>query len=132
MLGARVVARELVQSGGYSRVNAHWRVTLADGRTAFVKHAQTDDAAEWLRKERVVYESVRGPFMPSYLGAHDARGTTLLVLEDLVAARWPPPWSLHDIDAVLASLAALHATPPPAGIASLEGQREQLVGIALR
>lgn len=72
--GAVPLEWEAVASGGYGRVNAHWRVTLADERTAFVKHALTDDAVEWLRKERLVYESVRGPFMPTYLGAYDDGG----------------------------------------------------------
>lgn len=125
--GARPVEWDVVKSGGYGRVSAHWRVSFAGGRTAFVKHALTDDAAEWLRKERLLYESVRGAFMPAYLGAYDD-GATLLVLEDLSSAHWPPPWSSQRIDAVLASLNELHATPPPAGIESLEAGREDVVG----
>ena len=109
-------------------MNAHWRVTFADGRTAFVKHALTADAVEWLRKERVVYESVRGPFMPQYLGAHDEAGTTLLVLEDLTAAKWPPPWSAGRIEGVLASLDALRRTEPPDGIDPLDAMRASVVG----
>ena len=38
---------------------AIWRVTLAGGQTVFVKHAFTEEAAQWLRKERLVYESAR-------------------------------------------------------------------------
>jgi hypothetical protein len=101
---------------------------LSDGRTAFVKQALTDQAAEWLRKERLVYESVRGPFMPEYLGAYDEAGTTLLVLEDLSGAEWPPPWSDRRIEAVLASLEALRATRPPDGIATLDAMRASIVG----
>jgi hypothetical protein len=56
--GAEAVSGRRVESGGYGRVNAHWRIELADGRTAFVKHALTDDAVTWLRIERLVYESV--------------------------------------------------------------------------
>jgi hypothetical protein len=65
--------------------------------------------------------------MPAYLGSFDD-GVTLLVLEDLSGADWPPPWSSERIDAVLASLEALRAIPPPAGIGSLEANREELVG----
>jgi len=116
-----------VASGGYGRVSAHWLASLADGRSVFVKHALTPEAAGWLRKERVVYEAVRGAFMPAHVGSFDD-GTTLLVLEDLSRADWPPPWSSGRIDAVLASLEELHATSPPAGIDVLEEQREDVVG----
>jgi hypothetical protein len=125
--GAEPLEWDLVVSGGYAQVSAHWRVSLADGRTAFVKHALTDDAAMWLRKERLLYESVHGTFMPSYLGAYDD-GATLLVLEDLSGAEWPPPWSTQRVDAVLAALDELHATPPPDGIESLEAERQDVVG----
>lgn len=125
--GAKPIEWDLVVSGGYGRVNAHWRVSLADGRTAFVKHALTGEAVTWLRKERLLYEFVHGTFMPSYLGAYDD-ATTLIVLEDLSGAKWPPPWSARQVDAVLASLDELHATPAPAGIESLEARRREIVG----
>jgi hypothetical protein len=125
--GVQPVAWERVVSGGYGRVSAHWLVSLSDGRMAFVKQALTDEAVCWVRKERLVYESIGASFLPAYLGAHDDR-TTLLVLEDLSAAHWPPPWSPEQIDSVLAALAELHATPVPAGIEPLEEQREAVVG----
>src|SRR5207247_7810182 len=101
-VGTRPVAWSAVASRGYGRVSAHWRVSLAGGRHAFVKHALTHEAAEWVRKERRVYESVRGPFMPGYLGAYDDRGTTLIVIGDLSSAEWPPPWSPQRVGGVLA------------------------------
>jgi hypothetical protein len=126
-VGARPVEWAAVASAGYGQVSAHWRVSLDDGRSVFVKHALTDEAAEWLRKERVVYESVRGSFMPEYLGSFDD-GATLLVLEDLSGAEWPPPWSAERIDAVLASLEELRAMPAPPGAEPLEASREHIVG----
>jgi hypothetical protein len=94
----------------------------------FVKHALSGEAAEWLRKERLVYESVRGAFMPLYIGAHDDGQTVLLVLEDLVPAKWPPPWSPSRIDGVRTALEALHCTRPPDDIPALEAVRESVVG----
>ena len=126
--GASPVEWSAIASGGYGRVSAHWRVSLADGRSAFVKHALTQDAAEWLRKERLVYESVGGAFMPAYLGSFDEDGTTLLAIEDLSGAEWPPPWSPTRIDAVLAALEELHATTPPPGVESLDEKREHDAG----
>ncbi|MBD0291869.1 MAG: aminoglycoside phosphotransferase family protein [Thermoleophilia bacterium] len=127
-VGARPAEWAPVASAGYGVVNAHWRARMGDGRRVFVKHALTSEAAGWLRKERIVYEAVRGPFMPAYFGAWDSAGTTLLVLEDLGEADWPPPWSPSGIESVLASLRALHATPPPAGLDSLEAMRQSLDG----
>ena len=126
--GAQPVTWQAVESAGYGRVNAHWRATLEDGSRVFVKQALTDEAAGWLRKERAIYESVRGSFMPAYVGAHEHGPTAVLVLEDLSQAAWPPPWSAERIDAVLASLEELHETPPPAGLPSLEARRGDVVG----
>jgi aminoglycoside phosphotransferase (APT) family kinase protein len=128
LLGVRVQGSERVESGGYGRVSAHWRVRLADRRSLFVKQALTSDARAWLRQERLVYENVTGSFMPAYFGAHDHGGEVFLVIEDLSGADWPPPWSSERIEAVLAALAALRSTPPPEGLRRLEDERENIVG----
>src|SRR5919202_4129160 len=80
VLGARPVRHERVESGGYGRVSAHWRVELVDGRRVFVKQALTDDAAEWVGRERRFYESVRGTFLPAYLGGHDDGDSVWIVI----------------------------------------------------
>jgi hypothetical protein len=126
--GVSPVRWKQVESGGYGRVNAHWRVEFADGRSVFVKHALTDDAAGWLRTERLVLESVQAAFTPAYHGAFDDGRCTLIVIEDLSAASWPPPWSSKQIDAVLSALAALHSTRPPEGLPTLEGALERVIG----
>src|SRR5437868_6060993 len=128
LLGARPVRWERLESGGYGRVNAHWRVRLDDRRSVFVKQALTSDAEVWLRSERLVYEHVGGVFMPTYFGTYDTDGSVMLVLEDLSAAEWPPPWSRERIDSVLASLAAVRETQPPDGLGLLEELREVIVG----
>jgi hypothetical protein len=129
VLGTQPVRWTEVESGGYGRVNAHWHVELADGGTVFVKQAVSGpDAAGWLRKERLVYEGVRGRFMPEYSGAHDEGECTFIVIEDLTDADWPPPWSSDRIAAVLGALELLRATPPPSGLPLLADMRELLVG----
>ena len=50
--GVEAVRWEAVESGGYGTNKGHWRVELADGRSAFAKVALDDDAARWLRDER--------------------------------------------------------------------------------
>jgi hypothetical protein len=128
VLGTAPVRWTPVESGGYGRVNAHWRAELHDGRSVFVKHANGADAEEWLCRERRIYESVRGSFMPIYLGACEDTGCVLLVLEDLSDAEWPPPWSSGRIDAVLAALEEVRMSTPPTGLPVLDDMREAVVG----
>jgi hypothetical protein len=124
LLRARVRQRERIESGGYGRVNAHWRVELDDGRSVFVKHALTPEAEAWLRTEQLVYEHVRGSFMPGYFGGSD----DLIVLEDLTQADWPPPWTRERVEVVLAALAELRRARLPPGLPRLADLREVLLG----
>ena len=117
---------ESVVGGGYARNFARWSVELADDRRVFVKLAIDELAAGWLRDEHAVYSAVAAPFMPTLVGWTDER-STLLVLEDLSAAHWPPPWREGDIDAVLETLELVAATRP-AGLPPLEERRERLNG----
>jgi hypothetical protein len=110
LLGSPVVAERVV-SGGYTLAQRRV-VTLADGRTAFVKTAVDDDTRGWLDAEQRIYAAVSGPFMPRVLAAEPG----VLVLEDLSDAHWPPPWRDGDVQAVLHALDALHAAPPPPGL----------------
>jgi hypothetical protein len=126
--GSTPVAWTLVRTRGYARANAHWRTQLAGGDSVFVKHALTPEAARWLRAERVIYEAVRQPFMPAFLGAYDDGDLTLIVIEDLSDAEWPPPWSSEQIDAVLAALDAIHHVDAPPGIDKLNAIRPEIVG----
>jgi Phosphotransferase enzyme family len=109
--GARVVSFERVQGRGYTHA-VHHRAGLDDGRSVFVKGAVDEMSAEWLRHERIVYENVRGSFLPEYVGFDDAE-PPLLLIEDLSDAHWPPPWRHGDVDAVLRALAEIAEVEPP-------------------
>jgi hypothetical protein len=128
--GAAALSWQAVAGSGYAENTADWRVELEDGRRVFVKYALDDLAAGWLRKEHRVYAAVSAPFMPELVGWIDG-DRPLLVLEDLGDAHWPPPWRDGDIDAVLAALELVAATPPPAGVPELEELHERLNGWAL-
>ena len=92
-----------------------WLIRLDDGRTVFAKRAIGEPTAAWLRKEHDLYAALGVSFMPRLLGWDD--GTLpLLVLEDLSAATWPPPWPPGSVEAVLRTLQEVAATPPPAGL----------------
>jgi hypothetical protein len=110
LVGARVVGQRDV-AGGYTFA-AHRVASLSDGRTVFLKAAVDALTRDWLRAEQRLYASVRARFVPRCHGWGDA-AATVLVLEDLSAAEWPPPWSRASVDAVLQALAEAHATAPP-------------------
>ncbi len=104
-------------SGHGAPSNRRFVVDLEDGRSAFVKIAAYDYTAEWLRDEFRIYSALDGqPFLPRLAGWDDDGLAPALALEDLSGATWPPPWDFARIDAVLASLASVHATPPPEGV----------------
>ncbi|HEX4930295.1 MAG TPA: phosphotransferase [Gaiellaceae bacterium] len=92
-----------------------WLIRLDDGRTAFAKRAIGEPTAAWLRQEHDLYVALGASFMPGLLGWKDG-SLPLLVLEDLSAATWPPPWAPGSVEAVLRTLEDVAATPPPAGL----------------
>jgi Phosphotransferase enzyme family len=125
LLGTEVRSLTRVQSSGYT-VAYHGIAELADGTTAFVKAATEPVTAGFIRDEQRVLGALRGPFVPAVL-AMDAEDLPLLVLEDLRAAHWPPPWDEGQIDAVRDALSAVAATPPPAAAPAIDVHRDRLV-----
>jgi hypothetical protein len=106
-----------------------WRVSFADGSTAFMKLGTTPDTARWLREEHAIYAQLHGSFMPKLFGFDDDPERPLLVLEDLSGAHWPPPWRAGDVERVLAAHAALAATYPlPRGLRALASERKVFAG----
>ncbi len=103
-------------NGGYTPAE-RWIVELADGRTAFVKVAVNKLTAEWLRKEHRMYAELSAPFMPDLRAWADDGEAPMLVLEDLSSCAVAPPWTDTRVDAVLATLREVAATPPPAWLA---------------
>jgi hypothetical protein len=99
-------------SGGYTPAQ-RWIVTFEDGTSCFVKTAAglpESPMDQWLRREHAVYSSVEANFLPRLLGWDDDGVQPVLVLEDLGAARWPPPWRSGDVERVIEMLTAVRAT----------------------
>ena len=119
--------REITRRG---QTNAsHWLVELTDGSTAFVKSARSDDTASWIRDEHLFYAQMRGEsFLPTMLGWHDDGERPVIVLEDLSAAHWPPPWDPSNVDAVLECLGEVAASTPPPDLPSVAAQPVRLQG----
>jgi hypothetical protein len=127
VMGSAPVRWVSLANRGYSHAG-RWRAGLADGRTVFVKAAVDNLTAAWLRAEKRVFTTLRAPFLPQFLGSGDDDSLPVLVLEDLSAAYWPPPWTTTAIDAVRGLLHAVAATPPPPGLGRLSDARAKLEG----
>lgn len=86
-------------------------VELADGRRVFAKLATAPEASDALLGEALLLDVLRRPWVPEVLGVQEGPNP-LLVLEDLSAASWPPPWP-DDIAPLLAALQQIAASRPP-------------------
>jgi hypothetical protein len=126
--GATPVRWENVRGSGYGTNTAKWTVELDNGRRVFIKLALDRLASDWLRGEWRVYRSLSAVFLPELVAWHDTGGTTFLVIEDLSAAYWPPPWLPGHVSLVLGTLDEVHAAMPPRTLPFLADLREALDG----
>lgn len=110
VLGNEPASWEPVTTGGYTRSRA-WRVATNDG-LAFVKEADDEGSLSMLRREAVVYRSVRGPFLPAFVGFADSGERAVLAIELLEDALWPPPYPV-DAGPLFDALRLVAATEPP-------------------
>src|SRR5205823_13866983 len=84
-------------------------VDFTDGASCVVKAGVTSFTAGALLSEyNLIYARLDAPFLAKLLAWEDD-DVPLLVLEDLSAAHWPPPWARPQIDAVLRTLDTIHA-----------------------
>lgn len=114
------------RAGGYTRA-VTGLVTLADGRTAFLKSVDPgcpagDPLLEDLGHERDVLLAAAADLtaarhVPRVLASTDDP-VPLLLLEDLSGADWPLPYPV-DLGPLVAALAVLAAVAPPASLTAL-------------
>lgn len=102
-------------SGGFSSAGL-WVIETSGGVRRFVKAANTDDTARFLRAEMVVYDQIEAGYMPEVEAWDDDGEYPFLIIEDLSGLHWPPQWS--DVDAVLSVCEEIAATPPPNGLSN--------------
>ena len=116
---------------GGQTASTRLRVTLDDGSSVFVKAAAL---GTWegtaLTAEIAVHRDLHAPFLPSALADEidEDQGYARLLLPDLSARYWPPPWRPGDVDAVLSTLAEVAAHPPPVALRPVAADREALDG----
>jgi hypothetical protein len=89
-----------------------WLVKLDDGRSVFAKAATEPSARAQVEREAAILESVAARYMPYVYGASTIDSWSVLVLEDLSRARWPPPYDDRG-EALLESVKQVAATTPP-------------------
>ncbi|HEY1014029.1 MAG TPA: phosphotransferase [Herpetosiphonaceae bacterium] len=95
--------------GGYT---PSARYAVANGaRSGFVKISTTPMTAWQINREIVAYEGIAGRFVPRVLGADPDPDVPILIIEDLSAATWPPPWTDALVAEVIETIAEMHATP---------------------
>lgn len=104
--------------GGYTRASK-WRATLADGSTVFVKAADDELGLRMAGVELLIYEAVRGSFLPQVIDTWVSESRAVLVLEDLSSAHWPPPYP-DDTKPLFGALDELAVATPPAALRRLE------------
>ena len=117
------------RAGGYSTAE-RYSVALDDGRRVFVKAADAEHMAEWLRREHEVYVSLRGSFIPELIGFDDDGVRPLLVIEDLCHADWAARWTAERVALVRAALDELHASPAAAEHAPACARRTEAGSVA--
>ncbi|MGH3085006.1 MAG: phosphotransferase, partial [Gaiellaceae bacterium] len=114
-LGARPRSFEPLNQGGYTR-SLSWRVETSDG-AAFVKQAEDEGSLHMLRREALVYQHVRGPFLPGYRGFADNGTRAVLAIELLADAYWPPPYP-EDVAPLFHALQEVAGAAAPAALPS--------------
>ncbi len=93
-------------SGGYTPTAGY--VVESEGRRAFVKIATNSITAAALRLEAKAYGAVDSAFCPLLIGWEDESESPLLVVEDLSAGVWPPPWTAETVAKAVETIEALH------------------------
>ncbi len=118
-------------SGGYTAAK-RGVVAFEDGKSAFLKAAVSEQTAEWLRAEYAVYRYMNAEtdadFLPVVLAWDDDGTRPFLLMEDLSAAHWPPPWEPAHAARIAETLSRLRRVPPMPGMTSLESYRDDFCG----
>jgi Phosphotransferase enzyme family len=127
VLGAAVVTA-VSQPGGFSP-GAASRLTLADGRRAFIKAvcgSANPDSPDMHRSEaRIAAALPPGVPAPEFLGGFDDGEWVALLFRDADGRQPGQPWQLPDLERVITSLDTLHELLTPSPLTAVPGVAEQ-------
>jgi hypothetical protein len=125
MAGARPVGWRAA-TGGLTLAQ-RWVVELQGGTRAFAKVAVNTRTAEWLRAEHRVYSALKADWLPRVVAWSDDGRQPILMLEELSAGAWPPPWTGDMVGQLVATLAEVRRARPAIPLVRLVTQRQGLM-----
>lgn len=108
LIGTKVESYRRVE-GGYTPALRLLCKTI--DASFFVKIGTTPLTSENLNREIRIYNCLSGDFMPRLVAWEHHESEPVLIIEDLSAHHWPPPWDERRIELTLAQINALHSTP---------------------
>jgi thiamine kinase-like enzyme len=107
LIGAEVESYRPVAGGYTPAIRLLCRTTTT---SFFVKVGATPLTSEFLRREIRIYTSICGAFVPTLVACEEHESAPILIIEDLSAHHWPPPWDERRVELVLAQIHAMHNT----------------------
>jgi thiamine kinase-like enzyme len=110
LLGAKIEAWRRVE-GGYTP--ALRLLCQTAGGNFFVKVGATPLTSQMIRREIRNYTLIHGDFIPQLVGWEDDAVAPFLIIEDLSATYWPPPWNERKVELALAQINTMHNTQAP-------------------
>lgn len=111
---------------GYTQAE-RYVMQFENGTSAFVKVVTEKDTIKWLRDEHRIYSILKAEYIPQVLGWEDGE-FPLLILEDLSAGHWPPPWTSDQIQKVFDVLKKLKAVKIEGDFRSLAHFKKEFTG----
>jgi len=107
LIGTKVESYRRVE-GGYTPA---LRLLCKSGEASFfAKIGTTPGTSAQLDREIRVYNCLSGDFMPRLLTWEQHESEPILIIEDLSAQHWAPPWDERQIELTLTQINALHNT----------------------
>lgn len=107
LVGSKVQSYRTIE-GGYTP--AARLLCKTDTATFFAKVGTTPLTSTFLRREIQIYQRISGPFVPTLIAWEEHEFAPILIIEDLSARDWPPPWDDRRIELVLSQIATMHST----------------------
>ena len=108
LIGTKVESYRRVVGGYTPALRLLCKTTEA---SFFVKIGATPLTSRNVNREIHIYNCLSGDFMPHLVAWENHESEPILIIEDLSAQHWAPPWNERQINLTLAQINALHSTP---------------------